>query len=263
MLTRSSLALTVLLGLLVSGPAGAGKLFTVDYELGAGGAPTFTGDQVNDLDGSDDLPFNYTDPSLGTFDGLVRAVDLNVDRTLLAAEIAQTQILAGGGGAFSFANFDVLIVDVVLTGGSASVDEIRIAVGSDPLGLDPAYAGWFMRCDGVGPDEGCRNTVPPGSSEDPTGVSLVSGGGFFPGAARFDFSTLDAGETSVRLFVAWADTGSQTPLSKDGQTAKFMIGAQGVGQDFEVAIVPEPGTAALFGLALALFSAARIRGLRR
>ena len=68
-----------------AGPAGA-KLFTVNFD----------GDLLNELDGSDDVPFSFTGSSgidngcgAGVVCGEIRAVDVFVDQTLLQATFAK------------------------------------------------------------------------------------------------------------------------------------------------------------------------------
>jgi hypothetical protein len=217
--------LTGLLGIGISAPAHA-LFFTVD----------FSGDGFLQLDGSDDMPFSFTGTTgtgtpTGVVSGKIRAVDLNI----LPSDIAfQT-------GVSGFTNVDVLVFDVVLNANSAIVDQIGVAVGTSPAGLDPISAGYL-----VGPGE----TTSPASGAGAT--TFVSGGGFFPGQYRFNFDlnllaagNLQAGETSRRLFVTWTDTGPNTPLWKL-QTATFMI-SSGTDTDFMVTIVPEPGTLMLVG----------------
>ncbi len=226
------------LGLLLLGsvdPAGATKLFTIDgnnnevNEPGTGNLPL-----------GDDLPIGFTGTTSvngGVVDAVIRAVNITqVDKLAL-----QAQVQAFTGAPPNFLAQDTFIFDVVVNSPSAPIDQIIVGIGTDKV--DPVTVGYFS--DGL---------------ETPTGIAIQSGFGFFPGAARFDFgfgtlgaANLEAGETSVRLFVAYTDTGIGTPLSKD-QVANFMV-SSGTSDDFQVDIIPEPTTAALvafgvFGLAL-------------
>ncbi len=261
-----------------AGPAGA-KLFTVNFEP----------DLLNELDGSDDVPFSFTGSSgidngcgAGVVCGEVRAVDIFTNQLLLEATVAKyVDFLGNFPGGVDFLNMDVLIVDVVLFAGSAPVDEISIAVGSDPLGLDPDGGGYFLGCV-TGLEIGCRNAVTGGGEIPVAGtqpdIQLEPGippvplfcppSCGFPGAVEFSFfkgaigaGNLDAGETSVRLFLAYADTGPQSPLSKAGQTAVFMI-SSGVNHDVSSAIIPEPGTVSLLGFGLVVLALSRARRWR-
>ena len=123
---------------------------------------------------------------------------------------------------------DIFVVDLVLSGGSASVDGLGIAVGVSPFAA-PIGGGYFN--DGGG-------LVTPSST-------LVNFGGF-SFIVEFGFApTVDAGETTVRLFATYT-TGMAI-----GQTATFMVSS---GTNFSVAstIVPEPGTGLLVGSGLLL-----------
>jgi hypothetical protein len=227
-----SLALVLGFLLWASGPALA-VIFTVDGD----------GDGIHDLDGSDDLLFSFAGSS-GTASGRIRAVsialtDLDIDYSV------------GAGG--TFAGKDVLVVDIILNGGSAVIDQVGIAVASSPVGLDPTGAGYLDA-----PGETTSPATGAGS------IALNTGFGFVPGQYLFNFlnggsgaGNLEAGETSRRLFVTWTDTGPSSPLAT-GQTATFMM-SSGLDQDFMVKIVPEPGTLALVAGGL-LLVALRRRG---
>lgn len=250
-----SIVFTLLMALVFAGPAGAARLFTVD----------FNGNDINDLDGSDDVPINFTGSS-GVVDGFIRAVNItNVGRAALSADITNYTDFSGsypngvgfGPGQFNFTIMDTLIFDVVLNAGSAPIDEIGVAVTSDPLFLDPTGAGFLDECD-PGIPLGCRSNVP-APAQDPDAISLSPAfAPFFPGAALFGYDkgglsgdNLEAGETSIRMFVSWEDLAGSpgTPLSRVNQTAVFMI-SSGTNEDFFTDIVPEPTTGTMLGLGL-------------
>ena len=228
--SRLILALTFAAGL--AGPAGAqsAKLFTVDFST----------DGVNDLDGSDDLPISFTGSS-GVVDAEIRAVNVTgVDKTALTADIAFYVDFGGNfpGGA-DFTQMDTLIFDVVVKAGSAPIDEIAVSVATVPTGLDPDGAGYLNVCTPAVP-LGCRSNVP--VSQLPDSISLSSGGGFHPGASLFGFgkqtlsaTNLEAGETSIRLFVAWEDFGGTDSPLGTGQAVKFMM-SSGINEGFSVTI---------------------------
>jgi hypothetical protein len=222
---------TGLLGIGIASPASA-LFFTVDY----------SGDNILQLDGSDDLPFSFTGSS-GTASGKIRAVDLNIFASDIAYQVASS----------GFAGQDVLVFDVVLNAGSAIIDQVGVAVATSPTGLDPSGAGYL-----VAPGETTSPATGAGS------IVLSSGFGFFPGQYLFNFlnggsgpGNLQAGETSRRLFVTWTDTGAMTPVWT-GQTATFMM-SSGTDMDFMVKIVPEPGTLMLVAGGLIVLSLHRRR----
>ncbi len=280
---------------LAAGPAGAGKLFTVDFDQ------EFP--LSNDLDGTDDLFFKF-DGSIGdgnaalldanpncagpntadTVCGVIRATNVvSINLTDLTSEIQAGSYtdFSGGGNTIpplDLRDFDTLVVDVVLFDGSASIDEIGIGISTDTsVQLNPDGAGWMIDCDGSQgalPTANCRDassgSIP--FSGAPLGVALQPGtppiGPFpgFPGAAIFNFgnplsSTLNAGETSRRLFVTYLDPGDDddTPLDKFSQVVKFMISSGAGNEDFESTIIPEPATALLLGFGVAALAAARSR----
>jgi hypothetical protein len=236
------LALCCALGFFGGGvavPAEAATLFTIDAD----------DDDLNDVDGSDDLPFSFLG-SLGYVTGTIRAVDVTtIDKAALQASV-DTYVDFAGGTPLDFFAMDILIVDVVLAVGSAPIDEIGVAVGTDPLGIDPAGAGFFLDC-ATDAEEGCtgldRGGVAfPVNGQTPyltTAIYLQPGNIFFPGAALFEFDknglstdNLEAGEVSRRLLVAWDDLGPDAPLSGTLQLAEFMV-SSGTNQDFFVEIV--------------------------
>jgi hypothetical protein len=130
-------------------------------------------------------------------------------------------------GNISFLTNDVFVVDVTLNAGSASVDEIGIAIVSTQFWLQPAGGGAF---------DDAGDQAPTSVTQD-----FVNFGGLFD----FSGDTLDAGETTVRLFV------THNPLDMAiGQQVNFMISS---GADFTVTgtLIPEPSTLLLLGAGLA------------
>jgi hypothetical protein len=218
-----------LLGIGIASPASA-LFFTVDY----------SGDNILQLDGSDDLPFSFTGTT-GTVTGKIRAVDLNIFASDIAYQV----------GSSGFAGQDVLVFDVTLTAGL--IDQIGVADATSPSTIDPSGAGYL-----VAPGETTSPATGAGS------IVLSSGFGFFPGQYLFNFSNnqlnagnLTSGETSRRLFLTWTDTGAMTPVWT-GQTATFMM-SSGTDMDFMVKIVPEPGTLMLVAGGLIVLSLHRRR----
>lgn len=246
-----------LLALTPADPAGA-KLFTID-----GNSNDF-----NDTDGSDDIAFTFMS-SNGLVSGTIRAVDIQVSAATLELDV--DTYIGFSAVPLDFSDMDVLIFDVVLDGGSAVVDQLGVAVATDPLATNPDGGGWLDNCD-LGTEIGCvsavtNDSVPNAGAFASAAVELEPGNLIFgfPGAAIFNFDwlglstgNLEAGETTRRLFVAWDDTGSQSPLSKDGQQAVFMFSG-GTNADFAVDIVPEPGTGLLVAVGLTALGMARRR----
>jgi hypothetical protein len=224
-------------GFLLAGaanPAGAAKLFTLDFD----------NDEHNELDGSDDLAIGFTGTVVsvngGVVDAVIRAVDItDINKTLLAGNVGACS--GSGCAGIDFTTLDTFVFDVVVNSPSAPIDQIVVGIGTDIV--DPVAVGYFST--GVYANGGAT----------PSSVAVQSGFGFFPGAGRFNFgfgtlsaANLTAGETSVRLFVAYVDTGIGTPLSKD-QVANFMV-SSGINDDFQSDIVPEPATAALLAFGM-------------
>jgi hypothetical protein len=131
---------------------------------------------------------------------------------------------------------DVFVVDITLSGGSASIDEVGITLGTALFFLNPVEAGAYA-------DAG---TAP--------GSVLADDQINFQGLFDFSGDTIDAGETSVRLFVTYSPEGDVL----GGETVNFMISS---GTDFTVQglVIPEPATLALVATGLALVGVARSR----
>ena len=276
---RNPLGVVVILAsaLILSSPAFAlGKLFSID----------FNGNQLNELTGVDDLPFSFMgvdsggDPALVS--GIIRAVDiLTMTAPQMDGEVAVYEDFLSaaccpgsfadtnnGGtdtpGTFSgLSSMDTLIFDLVLDAGSGVIDAIGVGVTTDPLFLDPDGAGYFVSCI-TGLELGCRSAVTsPVGGEIPNDgfnppIEVIPGFfPFFPGGALFRFSedfaaagNITGGETSIRMFVSWEDTGLGSPLTKINQVAVFMLSSGASNQDFFTNIVPEPGTGLLLALGL-------------
>ena len=135
-------------------------------------------------------------------------------------------------GTVDFGTQDIFVVDLVLSGGSASVDSFSVSVGVSPFAA-PVGGGYFN--DG-------------GSLVSPSSVAVNAGFSF---ATEYFFSpSLAGGETTVRLFSTYTGGMAET------QTATFMISS---GTNFSVGgtIVPEPSTALLVGCGLLAVGAAR------
>lgn len=231
---------------LVSAPPAGAKLFTIDAN----------NNDINDLDGSDDL--HWVEQGI---DVTVRAVDVTVSASLLEQDVDQYFDFSNGSILLDFPNMDVFIIDIVVSDGSNPITEIGLRVSTDPIDLNPAGAGWLLGCD-PGLLLGCVHNVP-GGGEEPDSVSLVAANAGIPGLALFEFNNppppvLET-ETTRRLFVAWQDTGPQTPLSKDGQLVRSEISSGRLTIDFSAAIVPEPGTASLVLLGVTALGATRRR----
>ncbi len=170
----------------------------------------------------------------GTINPVLGFVDL-MD-PLLISDVGGNLVPDEGG--VSFAGVDVFVVDITLDGGSASIDAIGITVSTPQFFLNPVGAGAF--------DDG-------GGLTEPTSVladNQVQLGG------QFDFSgdTIDAGETTVRLFLTYSPLGDL----QIGQQVNFMVSA---GTDFTVigTTLPEPTTALLVGGGLLAIALARPR----
>lgn len=131
-------------------------------------------------------------------------------------------------GLTSFGGNDVFVFQMTLANSSLDVDLVQVAIASTPFFGNPVGAGAFADSPG----------------QAPSGVTLPA----FSFRADFSFpgGTLEAGESSTRLFVTYAPAGSALAI---GRTASFTISA---GTDFTVqsTIVPEPGTAVLLALSL-------------
>ncbi len=142
-------------------------------------------------------------------------------------------------GNTNFALTDVLIVDMTLNAGSASVGGIDFG-DSAPLFGEPVGAGSFA-------DVG---------DQAPSSVLHVPFDFIIGGVGQFTFlpNQLDANETSVRLFVTY----SPGVILAVGDTVNFMISS---GANFTVqgTIVPEPGTFLLLACGLAALALRRRR----
>jgi hypothetical protein len=247
-----------LLALGTAGPAGAGKIFTIDGNS----------NDENDIGGDDDVAFSF----MGTtgsgaagsslVSGTIRAVDLSSGTAMLAGVESYIDFV-GGMPSPNGTTMDFLVVDIVLDAGSALIDEIGMGVGgTNPVGTDPIGGGYFVGCD-PGLPIGCAYNVL-GGGETPyltTAIILAPGSVFVPGAALFGYDklntssdNLEAGETTRRLIVAYYDTGPQAPLSKVGQEANFFFSSGVYSDPVFVDIVPEPGTGLLVGLGLTMLT---------
>ena len=150
----------------------------------------------------------------------------SIDPVALGASLSDP--FAVETGQTSFASNDVFVVQLTLAGGSLDVDLVQVAVASTPFFGNPVGAGAFADVPG----------------QAPTTATLPAFG--FRADFAFPGGTLEAGESSTRLFVTYAPSGSALAT---GRTVSFTISA---GTDFTVqsTIVPEPGTAVLLSLSL-------------
>ena len=235
--------------LLLAPPAGAGTIFTAaDAAFGFGGVDAGGGSATT----------SGSIRALTVSNPPVDATSLFLDDVASCTDLGTDAGTCLSGSSLDASAFDILIVDVVVTSGS--IDAIGIGASTVPGGVDPSIAGWMDSCSGLLSEPGnCRDAA---AGQAPTGVSLLPGGGILPGGALFDFGTtarpdannLNGGETSRRLFVGWLDTGDDAPLAL-GESAVFMI-SSGINHGVSTAIVPEPTTGLLLGLALAGLAAA-------
>jgi len=154
--------------------------------------------------------------------------------TMQPADLASLgQSIALSTGNVDFATTDVLVFSLSLSLGSSAVDGLGVGTLASPLLGNPVGAGSFVASGG--------GEQVPGS---------VSVGPFTTLSALFDFTpeTLDAGETSVDLFVTYSPGGSAL---SEGSTVNFMVSS---GPDFTVqgtlVQIPEPASALLLAGAL-------------
>jgi hypothetical protein len=263
----------VALLLLASSPAGAtAKLFTLDGN----------DNDIAEPGGPDDVLFSFMGRN-GWVSGAIRAVDIDdIDRVALQESIDTYIDFTGGEFTLDFGNVDVLMFDIVLDSGSGYVDMITASVTTEPLGVDPVGAGFFAGCD-PGLPVGCAYNVLGGGEPPRRPEEILLSDGFvlweyhrklMPHPAPVEVPSqvpdmvggsprhevpghLGSDETSRRLFIAWEDTGPQSPLSKVDQIATFTISSGRYSTDVSTPIVPEPGTGALLGLGFVLLAAIR------
>ena len=149
------------------------------------------------------------------------------------------QAIGLSNGDVSFVTNDVLVFSLSLSAGSTAVDSVGVGANSSPFVTNPVGAGSFA-------DSGGGNRVP---SSVTTSGALI--------AAIFDFipNTVNAGETTVDLFVTYNAAGSALAT---GTTANFMISS---GTDFTVQVVlaevPEPASFLLLAGALGVLALRR------
>ena len=144
-------------------------------------------------------------------------------------------------GSVSLASHDVIVFALSLSVGSASVDAIGAGAFANPMIPNPMGAGAFNNDPGTG-------LVAPGS---------VSVGSFTTLRGDYSFSgdTIDAGETTVNLFVTYSPLDSALAL---GNTVNFSI-SSGTNFTVQSTLIPEPGTFVLVATGLGLLAVRRRR----
>ena len=140
-------------------------------------------------------------------------------------------------GSTSLASHDVIVFALTLSAGSASVDAIGAGAFATPMLPNPMGAGTFNNDPGTG-------LVAPGS---------VVVGSFTTLRGDYDFSgdTVDAGESTVNLFVTYSPLDSALAL---GNTVNFSI-SSGTNFTVQSTLVPEPSTFVLVAGGLVLLAA--------
>jgi len=146
------------------------------------------------------------------------------------------------GSSINLATQDVFVFDMTLSAGSTAVDLIRVGMGlaiSD-LVVNPKGAGIWVGDPG----------------EVPTGIIaslVVLAADFQYGPTVVNSTNLQAGESTVRLFVTYQKSTGGAGALVSGQTASFMISPAGSATSFTVQgkIIPEPATLLLLGAGLA------------
>ena len=173
-------------------------------------------------------PVSITGAELGN-PGIVGTVNPELDFSG-----AQNLVLSDGA-LLNAALQDVLVVTISLAAGSTSVGVFGIGAGSAPIIPNPVGAGTFLGDVGKAP-------------------TLVVVGPFTTLRGDFTFATLDATDTSVRLYVAFEPGGSALT---GGETVNFMIGSSG---SFTVQGIVSPEPSALWMLGAALAALAFTKG---
>jgi hypothetical protein len=148
----------------------------------------------------------------------------------LPAALGDTISLSAGN--VSFVTNDVVVFAILLTGGSASVDEIGIGVNSNPFFGNPVGAGAFAS-----------------GGQAPNSVAV----GSFLAAFSYNPTVLPGGSLSANLFATYSPAGSALAL---GSIANISI-SSGTNFTVQTTLVPEPGTFLLVAGGLVML------GLRR
>lgn len=144
-------------------------------------------------------------------------------------------------GSVSFATHDVIVFALSLGVGSASVDYLGVGALATPILPNPMGVGTFNNDPGTG-------LIAPGS---------VAVGPFTTLRGDYDFSgdNLEAGETTVNLFVTYSPLNSALALEN---TVNFTI-SSGTNFTAQSTLVPEPGTFVLVTTGLGILAARRRR----
>jgi hypothetical protein len=151
----------------------------------------------------------------------------------LPAALGDTISLSDGN--VSFVTNDVVVFAILLTGGSASVDEIEIGVNSSPFFGNPVGAGAFASG---------------GQAPNSVAVGPVT---TFLAAFSYNPTVLTGGSLSANLFATYSPAGSALAL---GSIANISI-SSGTNFTVQTTLVPEPGTFLLVAGGLVML------GLRR
>ena len=140
---------------------------------------------------------------------------------------ARVRGISLSNGNVSFATNDVVVFAISLAAGSASVDEIGIAVNSTPFISNPVGAGAFASG---------------GQLPDSVAASMV----LIKATFSYNPPLPASGSSSANLFATYSPAGSALAV---GSSAGFSI-SSGTNFTVQTSLVPEPTTGLLLGLGL-------------